>query len=214
MNILSKVHPLKTWKKIHLISLQKLQSLSIIRLDFNLFNAPVPYFFANFANLTSLGLRSCGLNGTFPEKVSQILTLQTIDLSYNELLQGSLPEFLPNGSLRSLLLSGTKFSGALPDSIGNLAMLSRIDISSCNFKGSIPNSMGNLTQLVYLDMSFNNFTGPIPSFSMAKNLTDINLSHNDLTGKIHSLNWKDLLKLINLDLSNNSLEGNIPYSLF
>uniref|UniRef100_A0A7N2MVF6 Verticillium wilt resistance-like protein n=1 Tax=Quercus lobata TaxID=97700 RepID=A0A7N2MVF6_QUELO len=184
-------------------SLQKLQSLSIIRLDFNLFNAPVPDFFANFANLTSLGLSFCGLIGTFPEKVFRILTLQTIDLSNNELLQGSLPEFLPNGSLRSL-----------PDSIGNLAMLSRIDLSSCNFNGSIPNSIGNLTQLVYLDMSFNNFTGPIPSFSMAKNLTDINLSHNDLTGKIHSLIWKDLLKLVNLDLSYNSLEGNIPYSLF
>ncbi|KAL4613946.1 hypothetical protein ACB092_07G019400 [Castanea dentata] len=195
-------------------SLQKLQSLSIILLNSNLFNAPVPDFFANFANLTSLGLSACGLNGTFPEKVFRILTLQTIDLSNNELLQGSLPEFLPNGSLQSLLLSGTIFSGALPDSIGNLAMLSRIDLSRCNFNGSIPNSMGNLTQLVYLDMSVNNFTGPIPSFSMAKNLTEINLLHNDLTGKIHSLIWKDLLKLVTLDLGYNSLEGTIPDSLF
>ncbi|KAK4582394.1 hypothetical protein RGQ29_025535 [Quercus rubra] len=195
-------------------SLQKLQSLSVIRLDFNLLNAPVPDFFANFANLTSLGLSSCGLNGTFPEKVFRILTLQTIDLSNNELLQGSLPEFLPNGSLRSLLLSGTKFSGALPGSIGNLKMLSTIVLSGCNFSGSIPNSMANLTQLVYLDMSFNNFTRSIPSFSMAKNLTEINLSHNDLTGKIHSLIWKDLLKLVSLDLCYNSLEGNIPDSLF
>ncbi|XP_030928017.1 receptor-like protein 7 [Quercus lobata] len=196
-------------------SLQKLQSLSIIRLDNNNFSAaPVPEFFAEFRNLTSLGLSSCGLNGTFPEKIFQVLTLQTLDLSNNELLKGSLPEFLPNGSLRSLLLSGTKFSGALPDSIGNLAMLSRIDLSRCNFSGSIPNSMGNLTQLVYLDMSSNSFTGLIPSFSMAKKLTQIYLSHNDLTGKIDSLNWKDLLNLVILDLGNNSLEGNIPASLF
>ena len=115
---------------------------------------------------------------------------------------------------RSLLLSGTKFSGALPGSIGNLKMLSTIVLSGCNFSGSIPNSMGNLTQLVYLDMSSNKFTGPIPSFSMAKNLTEINLSHNDLTGKIHSLIWKDLLKLVSLDFGYNSLEGNIPDSLF
>ncbi|KAM3737774.1 hypothetical protein ACB098_09G081700 [Castanea mollissima] len=195
-------------------SLQKLQSLSIIRLDFNLFNAPVPDFFANFSNLTSLGLSSCGLNGTFPEKVFRILTLQTIDLSNNEQLQGSLREFLPNGSLRSLLLSGTKFSGALPDSIGNLTMLSRIDLSLCNFSGSIPNSMANLTQLVYLDMSSNNFTGLIPSFSMAKKLTQIYLSHNDLKGKIDSLNWKDLLNLVILDLGYNLLGGKIPASLF
>ncbi|KAK4582396.1 hypothetical protein RGQ29_025537 [Quercus rubra] len=129
-------------------SLSKLQSLSIIRLDSNPFNAPVPEFFVNFTNLTSLHLGFCGLNGTFPEKVFQILTLQTLDLSNNELLQG-----------------------ALPDSIGNLAMF------------------------------------------MAKNLTEINLSHNDLTGKIHSLIWKDLPKLVNLDLGYNSLGGNIPASL-
>ncbi|KAM3737772.1 hypothetical protein ACB098_09G081600 [Castanea mollissima] len=167
-------------------SLQKLRSLSIIRLDKNNFSAaPVPEFFAEFRNLTTLRLSSCELNGTFPEKIFQVLTLQTLDLSNNKLLQGSLPEFLPNGSLQSLLLSGTKFSGALPDSIGNLAI------------GSIPNSMGNLTRLVYLDIK-------------AKKLTEINLSHNDLSGTIDSLNWKDLLNLVNLDLGYNSLGGNIP----
>ncbi|KAM3689885.1 hypothetical protein ACJW31_09G079500 [Castanea mollissima] len=93
-------------------------------------------------------------------------------------------------------------------------MLSRIDLSLCNFSGSIPNSMANLTQLVYLDMSSNNFTGLIPSFSMAKKLTQIYLSHNDLKGKIDSLNWKDLLNLVILDLGYNLLGGNIPASLF
>nr|XP_023919895.1 receptor-like protein 9DC3 isoform X1 [Quercus suber]XP_023919896.1 receptor-like protein 9DC3 isoform X2 [Quercus suber] len=172
-------------------SLSKLQSLSILRLDSNPFNAPVPEFFVNFTNLTSLHLSFCGLNGTFPEKVFQILTLQTLDLSNNELLQG-----------------------ALPDSIGNLAMLSRIDLSGCNFNGSIPNSMGNLTQLAYLDMSSNKFNGQIPSFTMAKNLTQINLSHNDLEGSINSTQWEELIKLVNLDLDNNSIEGSIPLSLF
>nr|POE93942.1 receptor-like protein 12 [Quercus suber] len=172
-------------------SLSKLQSLSILLLDSNPFNAPVPEFFVNFTNLTSLHLSFCGLNGTFPEKVFQILTLQTLDLSNNELLQG-----------------------ALPDSIGNLAMLSRIDLSGCNFNGSIPNSMGNLTQLVYLDMSSNKFNGQIPSFTMAKNLTQINISHNDLEGSINSTQWEELIKLVNLDLDNNSIEGSIPLSLF
>ncbi|KAL4606302.1 hypothetical protein ACB092_09G093200, partial [Castanea dentata] len=195
-------------------SLLNLQSLSIIRLNNNPLNAPVPDFFANFTNLTYLGLSSCGLNGTFPENIFHVPSLQTLDLSNNELLQGSLPEFLPNGSLRSLLLSGTKLSGSLPDSIGNLAMLSRIDLFDCKFSGSIPNSVANLTQLVYLDMSFNNFSGPIPSFNMAKNLTEINLSHNDLEGSINSTQWEELIKLVNLDLDKNSIEGSIPLSLF
>ena len=93
-------------------------------------------------------------------------------------------------------------------------MLSRLDLSSCNFTGSIPNSMANLTQLVYLDMSVNNFTGPIPSFSITKNLTDIVLSHNVLTGGINSTRWEELLNLVNLNLRNNAFQGSIPISLF
>jgi Leucine-rich repeat (LRR) protein len=171
-------------------SLQKLQSLSIIRLNYNDLSAPVPDFFADFTNLTSLSLSSCGLNGKFPKQIFQAPTLQTLDLSDNELLQGSLPEFHPNGSLQSLTLS------------------------RCNFSGSIPDSMANLTQLVSLDISSNSFTGPIPSFNMAKNLTEIYLSDNSFTGNITSIHWKELQSLEYLSLSSNLLVGSIPTSLF
>ncbi|XP_030930708.1 receptor-like protein 7 [Quercus lobata] len=224
-------------------SLQKLQSLSIVNLRGNNFSAPIPEFFADFRNLTFFDLSYCGLNGQFPKKIFQIPTLQTVDLSGNELLQGSLPEFYPNGSLQSLRLSGSKFSGTLPDSIGNLKRLSKIDLSMCNFNGSIPNSLSNLTQLVYLDMSSNYFTGSIPSFSMAKNLTVIDLSSNHLTGHItegsipaslfslpslrtlllgnnhfsgqlHEFSNVSSFLLEELDLSSNYLEGPIPMSIF
>ncbi|KAL4606290.1 hypothetical protein ACB092_09G092000, partial [Castanea dentata] len=224
-------------------SLQKLQSLSIIHLNGNNFSAPVPEFFADFRNLTYLNLRSCGLNGKFPIKIFQVPTLQMVDLSNNELLQGSLPEFYPNSSLQSLLLTGTKFAGTLPDSIGNLKRLSEIDLSKLNFTGSIPNSMANLTQLVYLDMSSNYFTGSIPSFSMAKNLIMIDLSYNHLTcqisegsipaslfslpslqtlllgnnhfsGQLHDFSNVSSFLLEELDLSSNYLEGPIPISIF
>uniref|UniRef100_A0A2N9HMQ2 Leucine-rich repeat-containing N-terminal plant-type domain-containing protein n=1 Tax=Fagus sylvatica TaxID=28930 RepID=A0A2N9HMQ2_FAGSY len=185
----------------------KLTNLSYLNLSNAGFGRQIP---VEISRLTS----SCGLNGQFPEKIFQVPTLQTLDLSNNELLQGYWPEFHPNGSLRSLLLSGTKFSGTLPDSIGNLKMLSRIDLSSCNFSGSIPSSMAKLTQLVYLDMSSNNFIGSVPSFSTSNNLTHINLSCNNLSGQITSTHWKGLLNLVNLDLRYNSLEGSIPVSLF
>ncbi|KAE8099116.1 hypothetical protein FH972_017121 [Carpinus fangiana] len=195
-------------------SLTNLQSLSIIRLDSNNFSSPVSEFFANFKNLMSLDFSFSSLNGKFPEKIFQISTLQTLYLSSNELLHGSLPEFPLNGSLQILFLEGTNFSGILPHSIGNLKMLSEIHIPGCNFNGSIPKSMASLTKLVYLDMSNNNFDGSIPSFSMSKNLTTIDLSNNVLTGQITFTRWEELLNLEVLDLSNNSLEGNIPISLF
>ncbi|CAB4313651.1 unnamed protein product [Prunus armeniaca] len=196
-------------------SLLKLHSLSVIRIENNNLSTQVPEFFSNFTNLTSLLLSNSGLHGTFPEKIFQVPTLQTIDLSGNSHLQGSLPEFLKNASLQSLVLNGANFSGQLlPNSIENLKRLSKIDISTCNFTGPIPRSMGDLTQLVYLDLSWNKFNGSVPFFSMAKNLTLINLSNNQLTGQINSSHWENLTNLVNLNMRYNLLDGTIPPSLF
>ncbi|PQQ21779.1 receptor-like protein 12 [Prunus yedoensis var. nudiflora] len=196
-------------------SLLKLHSLSVIRIENNNLSTQVPEFFSNFRNLTSLRLSGSGLYGTFPEKIFRVPTLQTIDLSGNSQLQGSLPEFPENASLQSLVLNGANFSGQLlPNSIGNLKRLSKIDISTCNFTGSIPRSMENLTKLIYVDLSWNKFNGSVPFFSMAKNLTLINLSSNLLTGQINSYHWENLTNLVNLDLRFNLLNGTIPPSLF
>ncbi|CAN6581523.1 unnamed protein product [Malus baccata var. baccata] len=196
-------------------SLLKLKSLSVIRIDSNNLSTQVPEFFSNFPNLTSLQIMNSGLYGAFPKNIFQVPTLQTIDLSGNPQLQGSLPEFRKNGSLRSLVLNGANFSGQmLPNSIGNLKLLSKMDIATCNFTGSIPRSMEDLTQLVYLDLSANKFNGSVPSFSMAKNLTLINVSYNQLTGQINSSHWKYLTSLVNLDLRHNLLNGTIPPSVF
>ncbi|XP_050144526.1 receptor-like protein 6 [Malus sylvestris] len=172
-------------------SLAKLQSLSVLKLDRNNICAPVPGFFANFSKLTTLSLRDCGLNGTFPKQIFQVPTLQTLDLSLNLELHGSLPEFPKNGSLRSLILRQTRFSGLLHDSIGNLNMLSTLDIHGCNFTGSIPKSIGNLTKLAYLSLSSNMFNGPISS-----------------------IHWENLIHLVHLYLYDNQLVGSIPSSLF
>ncbi|KAH7553874.1 hypothetical protein JRO89_XS12G0070700 [Xanthoceras sorbifolium] len=144
-------------------SLADLHSLSVIHLDQNNLSSPVPDFMSGFSNLTSLRLSFCELTGVFPEKIFQVQTLETLDLSNNRLLEGSLPDLPENISLRTLMLPDTNFSGTLPDSIGNVKKLSRIELPRCNFSGPIPTSMSKLTELVYLDLSDNNFTGQIPS---------------------------------------------------
>ncbi|RXI01472.1 hypothetical protein DVH24_014821 [Malus domestica] len=220
-------------------SLAKLQSLSVIRLDDNDLPVPLPGVFANFSNLTSLSLRSCLVRGTFPEELFQVPTLQTVDLSDNPQLHGSFPEFPRNNSLQSLVLSNTKFSGILPKSIGNLKMLSMIDISGCSFSGSIPKSIQKLTQLVHLYMSSNRFSGPIDSIHWEKLLNLLNivldsnllsgsipssivsppflekllLSHNQFSGQLHE--FSDVSSyLVTLDLSFNDLEGIVPLSIY
>ncbi|XP_042990779.1 receptor-like protein 7 [Carya illinoinensis] len=196
-------------------SLVNLKSLSVIDMRHNNLSAPIPKFFADFRNLTTLNFFDSSLNGQFPERIFQIPTLQMVDLSYNDQLEGFLPEFPSNGSLQTLILLQTKFSGSLPYSIGNLKLLSTVGLSYCNFNGEIPKSMTNLTELIYLDFASNKFRGSIPSLSMSKNLKRIDLSYNDLTGQISSTRLvDDLLNLRSLDLSYNSLEGSIPVSLF
>ncbi|KAJ0882886.1 putative non-specific serine/threonine protein kinase [Helianthus annuus] len=195
-------------------SLEKLQSLSIIGLARNVLSAPVPDFFANFKNLTVLNLVACLLIGTFPDNVLQLLNLQILDLANHNNLYGSLPEFPTNGSLESLGLSNTRFSGGIPESIGNLKYLSRIELFVSNFNGLIPKSIQNLTKLGYIDLSSNNLTGQIPSFQMCKNLTHVDLSRNSLSGTIPSAHFQDLENLVSVDLRFNDFNGSIPSSLF
>ncbi|KAJ8425514.1 hypothetical protein Cgig2_024225 [Carnegiea gigantea] len=194
-------------------SLEKLQSLSEIILAQNNFATAVPDFLANFSCLTVLKLSSCKLTGTVPQGILQAPTLRTLDLSYNGLLKGTLPEFPVNGSLQNLILSYTNLSGRLPNSIGNLKQLNKIELQNASFSGLIPLSMAGLEQLVHLDFSNNNFSGPIPSFSEAKNLTYLDLSKNMLSGTAQSTNWGSLTNLVSLDLSNNFLHGSIPSRL-
>ncbi|PON51101.1 Leucine-rich repeat domain containing protein, partial [Parasponia andersonii] len=194
--------------------LEKLQSLSVIRLDNNKLSAPVPRFFSNFRNLTSLSLRSCKLSGTFPREIFKISTLETLDISGNFVLEGSLPSFSKQNALRVLELNSTSFSGTLPKSIGNLRNLSKLNLHDCQFNGTLSHSMAKLTQLVYLDLAFNDFEGPIPSFNLSKNLTDLILSYNSFSGEIPTPNWEGLSSLAFIDLQNNLLNGSIPPSLF
>ncbi|KAK1355595.1 hypothetical protein POM88_048851 [Heracleum sosnowskyi] len=195
-------------------SIESLRFLSHIDLNGNNINETVPEFLANLTYLKVLRLSFCNLRGMFPRRIIQIPTLEILDISDNIYLQVSLPELPKSGSLRILILSFTNFSGVLPESIGNLELLSRIEISNCNFSGSIPDTMGNLRRLVHLEFSYNNFGGHIPLLQNSKNLIYIDFSHNRLSGTIPSTYFEGFVNLVHVDLGFNVLTGEIPSSLF
>ncbi|KAG5042323.1 hypothetical protein JHK87_006238 [Glycine soja] len=195
-------------------SLATLKNLSVIVLDQNNLSSPVPDTFSHLKNLTILSLVYCGLHGTFPQGIFSIGSLSVIDISFNYNLQGVFPDFPRNGSLQILRVSNTSFSGAFPNSIGNMRNLFELDFSCCQFNGTLPNSLSNLTELSYLDLSFNNFTGQMPSLGRAKNLTHLDLSHNGLSGAIPSSHFEGLDNLVSIGLGYNSINGSIPSSLF
>ncbi|KAI3891648.1 hypothetical protein MKW92_038380 [Papaver armeniacum] len=171
-------------------------------------------------NLSGLenSLISCGLYGKFPARILQLQTLRSLDLSFNDDLQGSIPEFPTDGQLQELVLHSTGFAGGLPDSIGNLRLLSKLDLNNCYFNGSIPTSVSNLNRLQYLDLAENYFTGQLGSLptsvSMLNHLQYYDLSGNSFNGHIGEFSVGSSSPLRKLDLSNNQLQGRVPLSIF
>nr|XP_023906119.1 receptor like protein 42-like [Quercus suber] len=185
---------------LHNSSLFSLQYLENLNLACNKLSASlIPSQFGNLTNLIYLNLSNAGFEGQIPIEISNLSRLVTLDLSINIFLSDSmlkiekpyLATLVQNfGKLEELYLDATLY-------LSNDELL----------QGALPDAISNLTM-------FSSFTGLIPSFSMAKNLTQIYLSHNKLTGQITSTHWNDLPNLVNLHLSSNSLGGSIPVSLF
>lgn len=85
-------------------------------------------------------------------------------------------------------LSGNRFHGSIPITIGNLGALHVLNMSGNAFTGEIPHELGNLVRLESLDLSWNRLSGAIPE-ELAASLTSLewlNLSYNTLSGRIPS----------------------------
>ncbi|XP_060667761.1 receptor-like protein 34 isoform X2 [Ziziphus jujuba] len=176
-------------------------------------NYPVPQSMANLSSLTHLSVRNCYLYGEFPQNIFQLPNIQSIDLSHNIDLTGSLPEFNSSSHLKSLLILRTSFSGKLPDSIGNLKSLNVLHLKVSSFSGTVPSSLWNLSELVDVDLFHNHFTGQLPSTlgKLAK-LTSLKLDDNEFSGQIPS-SLGNLTKLTHFSIYYNSFQGKFPAKL-
>ncbi|XP_042478859.1 receptor-like protein 35 [Macadamia integrifolia] len=193
-------------------SFSQLVFLEELRLDdnYNLsFEAP-KFLPLNFSHLKTLSLSYCALYGEFPNSVFQLPNLRILDVSMNLLLNGQLPDFPLNNAFQYISLYQTNFSGAIPDSVGNLMFLMALRLDGCNFSGLVSPFLTNLTQLTELDLSSNSFTGTVPMFNKdnVPNLAILDLSYNLLDGTIHSSLFT-LPSLYRLLLSNNQLTGRL-----
>ncbi|XP_017632794.1 receptor-like protein 7 [Gossypium arboreum] len=195
-------------------SLSRLPFLSKLILDGNPISYLPPNFLVNSSRLVSLSLVNCNLSGHFPTHILLLPKVQSIDISSNDRLIGHLPEFSSNNSLQSLSLLYTKFSGKLPQSIGNLKFLTDLTITFCNFFGPIPSSIANLSSLVNLDLAGNKLSGSIhSSLFTLPSLKSLSLSENQLVGKIDEFPNASSSLIQELYIGNNYLTGPIPKSI-
>ncbi|XP_078167911.1 receptor-like protein 39 [Carex rostrata] len=170
--------------------------LRIIDLASNNFNGSLPpLWFKNFKSMQNsssdailFGLSIFEING-----ISVII----MDKGAQMTLEHNLPV------LMTLIdLSSNRFTGDIPEIIGELKGIKALNLSHNSFTGSIPNLLGCLTEIESLDLSCNQLSGEIPQELISlTSLSVLNLSFNHLIGRIPQSNQF-------LTFSNSSFEGN------
>ncbi|XVE81177.1 hypothetical protein DITRI_Ditri15bG0041800 [Diplodiscus trichospermus] len=187
-------------------SMQRLRTLD---LSHNEFSGTVPEGILALHNMKVLLLQGNHFSGPMPVDIGLCPHLNTLDLS-NNLFTGPLPHSLQSlNSLSFFSLSNNMFTGNFPQWIGNMRSLAYLDFSSNCLTGSLPLSIGNLKELKYLSLSNNRLTGNIPaSLAYCFQLSAIHLSDNGFNGSIPAGLFD--LGLEQIDLFNNGLTGSIP----
>ncbi|KAL5856377.1 hypothetical protein ACOSQ3_003835 [Xanthoceras sorbifolium] len=174
------------------------------------------------SRVTSIQLSSMGLKGTLSGDITGLSELQTLDLSYNKDLRGSIPISIRDlKKLTNLILVGCSLSGPIPDSIGSLQQLVFLSLNSNGFSGPIPPSIGRLSNLYWLDLADNQLDGTIPVSDgdspgldmLVNNTKHFHFGKNKLSGRIPEKLFSSDMVLIHVLFDSNQLTGPLPSSL-
>ncbi|CAH8359388.1 unnamed protein product [Eruca vesicaria subsp. sativa] len=195
----------------------------------------LPSFLWYQTELRLIDISNNKLSGPFPTWILENNTqLEVLYLQYNALHTLQVPRLVH--TLRLLDLSANNFSDKLSDDFGSiLSSLRQINLSGNKFKGSLPASVGEIKNIHALDLSHNDFSGKLPRslFMGCHFLRRLTLSHNKFDGQVfpESTNLTSLMMLLVdnnmftgnfgngilnssrlnlLDMSNNFLTGTIP----
>lgn len=150
----------------------------------NSFSGPIPSSIGNLISLNQLYLGVNEFEGFLPPSLGNLSELSILDLGYNK-LQGNISLVGNFKQLVNLSLSSNKFSGEIPDSLGQCQQLINLTMDRNFLTGEIPISLGNLVGLNLLDLSHNNLSGTIPTTLTAlQSLRRLDLSFNKLQGPV------------------------------
>ncbi|KAJ9168686.1 hypothetical protein P3X46_020182 [Hevea brasiliensis] len=144
-------------------------------------------------NLKEINLASNSITGSIPAAFFNISKLERVNFASNK-LSGNLPlntaHWLPN--LEELDLQQNELSGPIPDSITNASKLTVLDLSYNSFFGFVPDLLGNLRSLLKLNMANNFLTSKsssteislFSSLTSCKRLEYLRFDGNPLNGSL------------------------------
>ncbi|RYQ82541.1 hypothetical protein Ahy_B10g101129 isoform E [Arachis hypogaea] len=174
------------------------------------------------SRITELKLLSMNLEGQLSSAIQQLPELDTLDLSYNTGLTGTIPQEIGSlKKLKSLALVGCGLSGPIPDSIGALKQLTFLALNMNRFNGTIPGSIGNLTNINWFDVADNQLEGQIPvsdnkgrpGLDLLLQAQHFHMGNNKFSGQLPEKLFNSKMILEHVLLDNNQLQGSIPSSL-
>ncbi|KAL7596748.1 hypothetical protein Lser_V15G28955 [Lactuca serriola] len=193
----------------------------------------------NFSSLARLDISHNQLNGSINEKLWELPSLAKLDVSFNnltvpstyhlsnisyvkyldlsscKLLGPRFPKWIHTfKNLYHLDLSNTGISDTIPLEFWDVwpYPLTYLNLSSNNISGKVPDLFLIFDAYSVIDLSSNSFYGPIPKFSFE--MESINLSRNKFSGGISFICQAVYGFLLFLDLSHNSLSGQLPDCLW
>jgi hypothetical protein len=190
-----------------IFTLKSLQQLTVIRTSVSAFSAPIPDSISQLNQLDTLDLSSNKLTGSIPVSLSKLPKLRFLDLSHNQ-LTGSIPPGLVHGNFAFLILSHNLLTGRIPLVYGS-ANINTINLSHNRLIGDASFLFGAQKPTTEIYLAWNRLEFDISNVVFPKGLTDLDLSHNKISGRVPA-SIRDLAKVNKLDLSYNKLCGEIP----
>jgi len=119
------------------------------------------------------------VKGSIIELVGSVFTIyKTMDVSGNR-FEGRIPESI--GLLKELIvlnMSNNGFTGRIPPSLSNLTDLESLDLSKNRLSGEIPPELGKLTFLAQMNFSYNMLEGPIPQGTQIQSQNSSSFAEN------------------------------------
>ncbi|KAG7366335.1 RHS repeat-associated core domain containing protein [Nitzschia inconspicua] len=205
-----------------------------LRLDRNRLSGPISDAPALLNAIEGYSAVQNGMTGDIPVSFFENDSLQSLDLSFND-LSGAFPRLDQDSNIRLLNLAGNRLSGSIPREVSNAISLESLNIASNTFSGELPDELFDLP-LQELAIGGNILEGTIPtqlrsvttltSLSLGPNLfeDDIPTFLGDLTnlkrlsimgipgleGRLPAQYGLSLTNLENFVLSETSVGGNIP----
>ena len=220
--------------------LTKLEELDLAK---NELRGTIPPELGNLSKLTLLYLYSNQLSGSIPVELSNFSKLEQLVLSWNRLGGMIPLELSKLSELEMLVLSGNQLSGTIPSELGNLTQLKGLALHVNRLIGKIPVELTKLSGLEWLFLVDNRLTGCVPEVWQDVEENDLdevdlpictdedalialyqatngdnwvsnqNWLSNKPIGTWYGVITDENDRVIDLDLSDNELNGTLPSEL-